>query len=205
MPAEVQGDEGAVLDVGEHSRERPVPQHVRQQSTSGSRWIEPARPPQDLRQVAQRQVGREVVRRRQRRDRHLQAFLQVGHALIVVDQGPARLPDEARPPRGDRRVERDARAGHDRLVRLERLGQDRDGRRRTAGRAAPRRAKHDLPLVEKLGQELVKRGSCPWADARVNRGSDRNDRFIDITSGWPFIASSPAPQVWLMNAVFPAA
>ena len=91
------------------------------------RWLEPSCPPQDLRQVAQAQIGGEVLRRRQWRAGHFQAFDQVGHALVAIDQGPARLPKEFGGRASGLGIEGDARAGHGKAACRERRGQGRVG------------------------------------------------------------------------------
>ena len=120
---------GSFRDLGEDSRERPWAQLVaepRDERVDGSS----PRPTQDLRHVAQGQISGEVLRGCQRRARHFQSFHEVGHAVIVIDQGPRRLSEELGRRAAEFRVERDPRPGDPEAVDLKRLRQDRDPRRR---------------------------------------------------------------------------
>ncbi len=88
-----------------------------------------------------------------------QSLLQIGHAVVVIDEGPARLPDELGRRAGDR-ADRTRSRGPATERQVVSNASARIAMPRAEGRSLrrPRRAKHDLPLIQKLRQELVKRG-----------------------------------------------
>ena len=155
VPAEVERRRRPLVQTGEHARQRPLPQHPLDQADQRVGRVERPGAAMDLGQVAQQEVGRQMIRRRGRRPRHPQTPLQVLHAIVMADERPARLPDHLRRRAGEACVERDRRAGDVEPVRGIRPLEEAGHLRGRQGRGLGRSTEVDSPLLEEVREEFI--------------------------------------------------
>jgi hypothetical protein len=112
VAAEIQSGQGTLLDVCQDAGERPAAQHVFQDRDEWIYRVSRAGPQVDLRQIAQRQICRQVLRRLARRSGHD----EVGRKLVcrpgVTYERPAGLVEEAGGRHCDLRIELEGWPGY---------------------------------------------------------------------------------------------